>query len=170
MSMELIPHERIEGRIYLFRGKKVMVDRDLAQLYGVATKVLNQAVQRNLKRFPDDFMFQLSKDELNIWRSQIVTSNKERMGLRRSPFVFTEQGVAMLSSVLKSERAITVNIQIMRTFTRMREMLAENTDLRRKIELMEKQYDEQFSVVFEAIRRLSDHGDEDQIEIGFKNE
>lgn len=145
-----------------------MVDRDLAQLYGVKTKALNQAVHRNVSRFPNDFMFQLDEHELNIWRSQIVTSNKEKMGIRRPPLVFTEQGVAMLSSVLRSDRAIMVNIQIMRTFTKMREMLTENEELRRKIEFLEKQYDEKFGIVFEAIRRLIDDGEDGEKEIGFK--
>lgn len=168
MSTSIVPIELIESKIFVFRGKKVMVDRDLAQLYCVKTKALNQAVHRNVSRFPDDFMFQLDEHELNIWRSQIVTSNKEKMGIRRPPLVFTEQGVAMLSSVLKSDRAIMVNIQIMRTFTKMREMLTENEELRRKIEFLEKQYDEKFGIVFEAIRRLIDDREDGEKEIGFK--
>jgi len=147
-----------------------MVDRDLALLYGVPTKVLNQAVRRNISRFPEDFMFQMNDAEFDHWKSQIVTSNSERMGLRKRPLVFTEQGVAMLSSVLKSERAIMVNIQIIRTFTKLREMLVEHTDLRRKIEAMEKQYDEQFRVVFDALRRLLDDGTNESHEIGFRSE
>src|SRR3989338_5523514 len=146
MSLDLIPHEIIESKIYFFRGRKVMVDKDLATLYGVKTKVLNQAVKRNLSRFPLDFMFQLSNDEFKILRSLFVTSSADHGGQRYSPYVFTEQGVAMLSSVLSSERAIMVNIQIMRTFTKIREMLIENDELRRKIELIEKQYDEQFLI------------------------
>lgn len=144
-----------------------MLDRDLADLYGVETRVLNQAVRRNIKRFPHDFMFQLDEDELKIWRSQIVISNKEKMGIRKAPLVFTEQGVAMLSGVLNSDRAIMVNIQIMRTFTKMREMLTENDELRRRIEFLEKQYDEKFGIVFEAIRQLIDDEHEEQKEIGF---
>lgn len=167
MSTDVVPHERIEARIYLFRGKKVMIDRDLAELYGVDTRSLNQAVRRNLERFPEDFMFQLSKEELKIWVSQIVIPNRQRMGMRIAPLVFTEQGVAMLSTVLKSERAIMVNIQIMRTFTKMREMLVENDELRKKLEFMEKHYDEQFVVVFDAIRRLLDEKPTENVEIGF---
>ena len=168
MSSNFIPNELIESKIFIFRGKKVMVDRDLAALYGVITKVLNQSVRRNLSRFPEDFMFQLDPKEMKIWKSQIVTSNKEKMGIRKAPLVFTEQGVAMLSSVLNSDRAIQVNIQIMRTFTRMREMLIENDGLRWKIELLEKQYDEKFVIVFDAIRRLIDGKPTEGKEIGFK--
>jgi ORF6N domain len=151
----LIPAERIERGILLIRGQKVMLDRDLAPLYRVATKVLIQAVKRNLLRFPDDFMFQLSADELEKWRSQIVTSNPSaKMGLRRRPYAFTEQGVAMLSSVLRSDRAILVNIEIMRAFVRMRQILAANADLARKLDALERKYDAQFRQVFEAIREL----------------
>jgi hypothetical protein len=151
----LIPAERIEKAILLVRGHKVMLDRDLAELYGVPTKVLNQAVRRNSKRFPVDFMFQLTKPEFEDWRSQIVTSNPgAKMGLRRRPYAFTEQGVAMLSSVLNSDRAIQVNIAIMRAFVRLREILATHKDLARKLEELEKKYDAQFKVVFEAIRQL----------------
>ena len=151
----LIPAERIEKAILLLRGQKVMLDRDLAELYGVSTKVLNQAVKRNLKRFPEDFIFQLSKAEFKEWRSQIVTSIPEaRMGLRRHPYAFNEQGVAMLSSVLHSKRAIDVNIAIMRAFVRLRELLATHKDLARKLEELEQKYDAQFRTVFEAIRQL----------------
>jgi len=166
---EVVPYEQIEGKIYLLRGKKVMLDRDLARLYGVDTKVLNQAVRRNIKRFPADFMFILSQSEIKNWMSQIVTSNKERMGVRKPPAAFTEQGVAMLSSVLNSDRAIFVNIQIIRTFTKLREMIQENDYLRRKLEILEKDYDEKFSIVFDAIRRLLDSEDEPTELIGFKN-
>lgn len=113
----------VMNKIYLIRGEKVMLDRDLAELYGVETKVLKQSVKRNIKRFPKDFMFEMTVKELQNWRSQIVTSNSEKMGLRHSPFCFTEQGVAMLSSVLNSDKAISVNIQIMRIFTRIRQSL-----------------------------------------------
>jgi len=151
----LIPAERIEKAILLIRNQKVLLDRALADLYGVPTKVLVQAVKRNLKRFPDDFMFQLSKEELEQWRSQFVTSNPSaKMGLRRRPYAFTEQGVAMLSSVLHSGRAIEVNIAIMRAFVRLREMLATHKDLARKLAELERKYDAQFQVVFEAIRQL----------------
>ena len=128
---------------------------DLANLYGVPTKVLVQAVKRNLARFPSDFMFQLSKQELEDWRSQFVTSNpRAKMGLRRPPYAFTEQGVAMLSSVLRSKRAVAVNIEIMRAFVRLREMLAGHAELARKVDALERKYDAQFSVVFDAIRQL----------------
>lgn len=166
--MKLISSERIENKIYLIRGQKVMLDRDLAELYGVPTKVLNQAVRRNSGRFPEDFMFVLSEAELKNWRSQFVTSNSEKMGMRYLPLAFTEQGVAMLSSVLKSERAIAVNIQIIRTFSKLRAMIAENDELRRKLEVMEKQYDQQFKIVFDALRRLLDDNAKQTTEIGFK--
>jgi len=148
----LIPQETIEGKILLIRGKKVILDRDLAVLYEVQTKVLKQAVRRNAKRFPDDFMFELTTKEFENWRSQFVTSKSDKMGLRYKPMAFTEQGVAMLSSVLNSERAIQVNIQIIRTFTKLREMLATHKDLQKKIVAMEGKYDKQFKVVFDALR------------------
>ncbi len=152
-SVSMLPAERIEKSILLIRGQKVMLDSDLAQLYDVETKVLVQAVKRNLQRFPEDFMFQLSKEEFDALRSQTVTS-KGRGGRRYAPFAFTEQGVAMLSSVLKSDRAIDVNVAIMRTFVHLREMLASHKDLARKLTAMEKKYDNQFKVVFDAIRQL----------------
>ena len=133
-----------------------MIDRDLAFLYEVETKVLNQAVKRNLHRFPEDFMFQLTEEEFKDWKSQIVTSNSERMGLRKKPRAFTEHGILMLSSVLNSAKAIEVNIQIMRTFTKLRELMLVHKDLRTKIEELEKKYDSQFRIVFNAIRRLLD--------------
>ncbi len=152
--MTLVPVERIESKIFLIRGKKVMLDRDLAILYEVETRVLNQAVRRNIERFPEDFMFQLTKEEMKNWTSQIVITNKEKMGLRRRPYAFTEPGVAMLSSVLNSKRAIQVNIQIIRTFIKLRQLLLTHVELKRKIEAMERKYDQQFKVVFEAIRKL----------------
>jgi hypothetical protein len=148
----LVPIELIASKIYLIRGIKVMLDRDLAELYGVETKVLKQAVRRNIDRFPADFMFELNRDEFNNLRSQIVTSSWG--GARYLPMAFSEHGVLMLSSVLNSERAVQVNIQIMRTFTKLREMMATHEDLKRKIESMEKKYDEQFQIVFEAIKQL----------------
>lgn len=132
----------------------------LSFLYGVETKVLNQAVKRNLDRFPKDFMFQLNNKEMNNWKSQIVTSNSTSMGLRKLPFAFTEQGVAMLSSVLSSDRAIQVNIQIMRMFTHLRKMLSSHKELREKIEMLEKKYDKNFAIVFQAIKQLLDIGKE----------
>ena len=167
-NASIVPVERIESKIYLIRGRKVMLDRDLADLYGVSVKVLNQSVKRNSQRFPADFVFKLSVLEFENWKSQIVTSNSDRMGLRKMPSVFTEQGVAMLSSVLKSDRAIAVNIQIIRTFTKLRELLLENDSLRRKVEAMEKNYDENFKVVFDAIRRLLSDDEQERQEIGFK--
>ncbi len=137
------------------RGQKVLLDRDLAPLCGIPTRVLNQAVQRNLARFPDDFMFELNAEEFQNWRSHIVTSNSAaKMGVRRRPYAFTENGVAMLSSVLKSEQAIAVNIEIMRTFTRLRQLLASHETLARRLDDLEKKYDKQFAVVFDAIRQL----------------
>jgi hypothetical protein len=147
-----VPLERIERKILLIRGHKVLFDADLAELYEVSTKTLNQAVGRNRNRFPSDFMFQLTESEYDILRSQIVTSS--RGGRRYRPYVFTEQGVAMLSSVLRSERAVAVNIQIMRTFVKLREMLSTHKDLARQLNKLEKKYDHQFAVVFSAIRKL----------------
>jgi len=164
---ELVPVERIMGKIYLIRNTKVMLDRDLAELYGVETRALKQAVRRNIKRFPPDFMFELTKEEFANWRSQFVMSNADKMGLRHPPMAFTEQGVAMLSSVLKSDRAIQVNIQIMRAFTQLRQMLSTHEDLRRKIEAMEKKYDQQFKVVFDAIKQLLDAKTKPRRKIGF---
>jgi hypothetical protein len=138
-STQVIPVELIERKIYLIRGCKVMLDSDLAELYQVPTKVLNQAVRRNPGRFPADFMFQLNEDELENWRSQIVTSNPgAKMGLRRPPYAFTEHGVAMLSSVLSSERAVELNILIIRAFVRLREYLNSHKDLARKLEDVER--------------------------------
>jgi len=148
----IIPKEIIENKIFLIRGKKVMFDRDLAMLYGVKTFVLNQAVKRNIKRFPEDFMFQLTKEELENLKSHFVISSWG--GVRKMPFAFTEQGVAMLSSVLKNDQAIRVNIQIMRTFTKIREMIVSNKALREKIEKMERKYDNKFKVDFDVIKRL----------------
>lgn len=160
--------EIIENRIFLIRGKKVMIDRDLAELYGVETKVLKQAVKRNMNRFPEDFMLQMNKKEFEIWRSQFVTSNSDKMGLRYAPFVFTEQGVAMLSSILKSERAIEVNIAIMRVFVKLRDMLSTHKDLVKKLNSLEEKYDEQFRIVFDAIRALMTEEEKPKRKIGFK--
>jgi hypothetical protein len=150
-----VPAHLIERRIYWIRGQKVMIDADLAELYQVPTKLLNRAVKRNRNRFPEgDFMFQLNAEEADALRFQIGTSKTGRGGRRYLPHAFTEQGVAMLSSVLRSERAVQVNIAIMRAFVRLREILATHKDLARKLEEMEKRYDSQFRVVFEAIREL----------------
>lgn len=152
-----LPVERILQSIMVIRGEKVILDADLARLYGVETKVLLQAVRRNAERFPDDFMFQLDEMEWSVLRSQIVTSKPgqdPRGGRRTPPYAFTEQGVAMLSSVLRSERAIAVNIQIVRAFVQLKRMLATHADLAKKIESLEKKYDSQFRAVFDAIREL----------------
>ena len=165
-----IPTEIIASKIYLIRGQKVMLDRDLAELYGVQTRVLKQAVRRNIDRFPSDFMFELTNEEFSDWRSQFVTSKGDKKGLRYNPMVFTEQGVAMLSSVLKSDRAIQVNIQIVRTFTKLRSMLATHEELKQKIEDMEKRYDENFQIVFEAIKQLFDDEEGPKPKIGYIKE
>ena len=166
MSKDLISAERIEGMILQLRGQKVMLDRDLAALYGVETKVLKRAVNRNIKRFPDDFMFVLDNKELTDLRCQFGTSSSWG-GLRYAPMAFTEQGVAMLSSVLNSEQAIAVNIAIMRTFARLRLLLASHADLARKLEDLEKKYDKQFRVVFDALRQLMEPPDSPAKRIGF---
>lgn len=159
---EIIPIEVIKNKIFIIRNVKVMLDRNLAKLYGVETRVLNQAVKRNIDRFPSGFMFRLTREEI-MRISQIVTSLK----FSKNVYAFTEQGVAMLSSVLKSKKAIRVNIQIMRTFSRLREMAMTHIELKRKIEEMEKRYDKQFKIVFEAINRLLDPPKEPKKKIGF---
>ena len=146
-----------------------MLDRDLASLYEVETKVLNRAVQRNLKRFPSDFMFQLTAEEADFLRCQIGTSKKGRGGRRYLPYVFTEQGVAMLSSILNSERAVLVNVEIMRAFVKLRQLLASNTELSRRLDELESKYDKQFRVVFDAIRQLMTTPVRDRKEIGFRS-
>ncbi len=156
-KQELIPQEIIENKIYLIRGEKVMFDRDLAELYGVSTKVFNQAVQRNSKRFPSDFMFRLNFKEFSNLRSQTVTSSWG--GQRYLPYVFTENGVAMLSSVLNSERAILVNIQIMRTFTRIRKLLASHKEILRRLDQFEAgqaRQGEQIVQIFQVIKNILD--------------
>jgi hypothetical protein len=165
-----IPTERIIGRIFYIRGKKVMFDSDLAKLYGVETRVLNQSIKRNKERFPEDFMFQINKEEFKIWKSQIVISKSKKMGLRKLPLVFTEEGVAMLSSVLKSDKAIQINIQIIRTFSKIREMVSSNKELREKIEKLERKYeghDKKFAAVFDAMRDLFTEKAKPKNEIGF---
>ena len=152
-DMGLVTAERIEQSILLIRGHKVILDADLAALYGVETKQLIRAVKRNLPRFPDDFMFQLNEEEFENLRFHFGTSSQWG-GRRYPPYAFTEQGVAMLSSVLHSRRAIQVNIEIMRTFVRLRRILASHADLARKLDSLEKKYDAQFKIVFDAIRQL----------------
>jgi hypothetical protein len=165
----LIPVDRIEKAILLIRKQKVMLDADLASLYGVETRVLVQAVRRNLERFPEDFMFQLSKEEVDFLRSHIVTLKRGRgQHSKYLPYAFTEQGVAMLSSVLRSQRAIRVNIEIMRAFIRLRQMLASHTELARKLEALENKYDAQFQEVFEAIRLLMAPSEPKRRAIGFR--
>lgn len=171
---ELISVEVIKRKIYLIRGHKVMLDRDLAELYGVETRVLNQAVRRNNKRFPKDFMFSLTRDEI-MRISQIVISSsrsaRETLKFSKSVMAFTEQGIAMLSSVLNSQRAILVNIEIMRAFVRLRKMITSNKELAHKIEELEKKYDAQFKVVFEAIRQLMTPSEKKPSrKIGFRRE
>ena len=151
---DLIPQEEIESKIYLIRGKKVMLDKDLALLYGVTTKVLNQAVKRNMKRFPPDFMFRLNYQEISILKSQIVTSSWG--GVRKLPYTFTENGVAMLSSVLNSERAIQVNIQIMRTFTRLNQYLSTHKELAHKFKELENSVKERFGKQDQRIDSIID--------------
>jgi hypothetical protein len=174
MSNKLVPNEVIENKIYLMRGMKVMLDRDLAQLYGVPTFRLNEQVKRNIDRFPSDFMFQLGRGEYEVLRSHFGASNLRSQiaisswgGRRYLPYAFTEQGVAMLSSVLNSKRAVQVNIAIMRAFVKLRQILSTHADLRRKIEEMEKKYDGQFKVVFDAIRALMEPPPPKQKKIGF---
>ena len=164
---DIVPVERIVNKIYETRKKKVMLDEDLAALYGVQTKVLKQAVRRNIKRFPDDFMFELTKEENQALRSQNVTLKRGQHS-KYLPFAFTEQGVAMLSSVLNSDRAIQVNIQIMRAFTQLRQMLLTHDDLKRKIDAMERKYDQRFRIVFDAIKQLLDTESRPKRKIGFK--
>ena len=163
----LVPIEVIEGKILLIRAQKVMLDEHLAELYSVTTKRLNEQVKRNRKRFPPDFMFQLNEEESEILRSQFATSKTQRGGRRYLPFAFTEQGVAMLSSVLNSDRAIEVNLQIMRAFVKLREMIASHKDLARKLAALEKKYDDNFKVVFEAIRALMTPPEKPKKKIGF---
>ncbi len=184
MSKEIVPIERIAESIRWIRGHKVLLDSDLALLYGVATKVLNQAVKRNRERFPDDFMFQLNADETGFLRlqfvtlekerrtnwSQIVTSSEKHRGKRYRPYAFTEQGIAMLSSVLKSDRAIKVNIAIMRAFVKLRQLLNVNRELAKKFSELEQRvgkHDEDITAILEAIRQLMAPPEKPRREIGF---
>jgi hypothetical protein len=162
----IIPSERIDECVYLIRGEKVLLSPDLARLYGVEPRVLVQAVKRNLSRFPDDFMFQLSADEFKILKSQIVISSWG--GSRSRPYAYTEQGVAMLSSVLRSDQAIDVNIEIMRAFVCLRTILATHHDLQARLERLEKKYDQQFKSVFDAIRELMKPPTKNSPRIGFR--
>jgi len=172
-TTSLVPSERIERSILLIRGQKVMLDADLAELYGVETKNLVKAVKRNLERFPEDFMFQLSKEEFDNLRFQFGTSSQWG-GRRTPPYAFSEQGVAMLSSVLRSARAVEVNIEIMRAFVRLRELIASRKDIARKLKDLEKrvgEHDEHFQAVFQAIRQLmAPPPDKPKRRIGFRGQ
>ncbi|MCG2726780.1 MAG: ORF6N domain-containing protein [Elusimicrobia bacterium] len=167
----LISQNQIESKIFLIRGHKVMLDRDLAKLYGVTTSVLNQAVKRNIERFPIDFMFQLTKEETENWISQIVISNSIKMGLRHYPYAFTQEGVAMLSGVLNSKRAIRVNLQVMRVFIKLREIISLHKELAYKLEQLENKYekhDRQIYAIFEQIREFLTFKEKPKRQIGFK--
>jgi len=164
-----IPEEVILSKIYLIRGLNVMIDRDLAKLYGVTTKVLKQAVRRNIERFPNDFMFEMSKEELEIWRSQFVTSKSDMKGLRHTPFCFTNLGVPQLSTVLKSPKAIMINLQIMRVFNKMHEMILTHKDLFIKLEEIERKlssHDDSILLIFEYIKQFEEVK---QQELEYKN-
>ncbi|MGV8138349.1 MAG: ORF6N domain-containing protein [Mangrovibacterium sp.] len=157
------------SKIYVIRNEKVMLDRDLAELYGVETKVLKQSVKRNISRFPSDFMFEMSEKEFKDWRKEYITTTEDKKGLRYAPFCFTEQGVAMLSSILNSERAIQVNIQIIRIFTKMRALLATHKEILQKLEQLEKkdiEQDEKIMLIFEYLKQLEKAKQE---ELEFKN-
>ena len=169
-NTNLISLKKIERVIYLIRGEKVMLDRDLAKLYDVSTAALNQAVRRNLERFPEDFMFQLTLAEVaELNRSQIVIGSQKHRDPRSRPYAFTEQGVAMLSSVLRSKCAITVNIEIMRAFVKLRQILVSNAEFAQRLDELESKYDKHFKVVFSAIRHLMARPKRDRKEIGFRS-
>ncbi len=162
---DIVPIEKITSKIYQIRGIKVMLDRDLADLYEVETGQLKRAVRRNIDRFPDDFMFEINKDEFKILRCQIGTSSWG--GVRYAPMAFTEQGVAMLSSILKSKRAVQVNIQIMRVFTRLRQMLLDNEDIRKELEELKQLTEHRFQIVFETLDQLLTVESKPKKKIGF---
>ena len=169
MSREItkIPIERIESIIFSIRGERVILDSDLAKLYGVTTARLNQQVRRNVERFPGDFMFELSKEEYDSLMLQFATSKGRRGGRRKLPLVFTEHGAIMAANVLNSERAVRASVEVVRAFVRLRQMLASNADLARKLEELEKKYDRQFRVVFDAIRQLMTPPEPKRKQIGF---
>ena len=167
----IIADENLINKIYFIRGMKVMIDRDLAELYGVETKQLKRQVKRNIERFPPDFMFELTKDEFENWRSQFGTSNSEKMGLRFKPYVFTEQGVAMLSSILNSKQAIAVNIQIIRVFTKMREIISSNKEILLKLDQLEKRVganSNDIEEIFSVLRQLINPKPPPRKRIGYK--
>jgi hypothetical protein len=171
--------ETVINKIYQIRGKKVMLDRDLAEMYGVETSQLKRQVKRNIDRFPDDFMFEMNKEEFQNWRSQFGISKEDKMGLRYAPFCFTEQGVAMLSSVLNSKTAIDVNIQIIRIFTRIREVLLTHKDVLIKLEQLEKgllkqdekmnKHEEEIQIIFTALKQLLNPPEQPRKRIGYKS-
>lgn len=172
-SSRIVSVELIERRIYLIRGEKVILDADLAELYQTSTKSLNLAVRRNSMRFPADFMFQLSKEETDCLRFQIETSKPGRGGRRYFPYAFTEQGIAMLSSVLKSDRAILVNVSIMRTFVKLRQIMTTHKGLAQRIDALERRYakhDRHIGVIFDAIKKLLEPSVPPKRRIGFTNE
>ncbi|MEJ0104405.1 MAG: ORF6N domain-containing protein [Bacteroidota bacterium] len=167
----MIPDERVMNKIYLIRGQKVMLDRDLSELYQVETKRLKEAVRRNIDRFPEDFMFEMTVEELENWRTQFASSNSEKMGLRYPPFCFTEQGVAMLSSILNSEIAIHVNIQIIRIFTKMRQVILEHKDILLQLEKIENKltkHDEDIVLIFQYLKKLLDPPQIPRPKVGFR--
>lgn len=166
-SLIKIPVERIEQKIYVIRGERVMLDSNLAAIYGVETRVFNQAIRRNIDRFPEDFMFRLTAEEYNSLMSQIVISKTGRGGRRKLPLAFTEHGALMAANVLNSKRAVEASVQVVRAFVKMRNMLASNDQLSKKIEALEKKYDSQFKVVFDAIRKLMLPPDKPKGGIGF---
>ncbi len=166
-----VADEVIMNKIYLIRNCKVMIDRDLAELYGVETKRMKESVRRHLLRFPEDFMFQMNKDEFENWRTQFASSNSLKMGLRHLPYCFTEQGVTMLSCILNSERAIKVNIQLIRIFSRMREMLLTHKDILLQLEKIEKRvsgHDEQIQTIFHYLKQLINPPQPARQRIGFR--
>ena len=173
MQNSMRPNERVLDKIYVIRNQKVLLDRDLAQLYGIETKRLKEAVKRNLSRFPEDFMFVLTEDELHNWRSQFASSKSLKMGLRHAPMAFTEHGILMLSSVIHSELAISVNIQIMRLFTQMRQRIMEHCEVQEKIHLLEQKvenHDKNIELVFSYLDELNEvKPAENRKPIGYKN-
>ncbi|WP_343618367.1 ORF6N domain-containing protein [Flavobacterium sp.] len=172
-NRSLLSEETISNKIYFIRGQKVMLDRDLALLYGIETKRLKEQVKRNRNRFPEDFMFELTKVEFENWRSQIATSNSEKMGLRYAPMAFTEHGILMLSSILNSDKAIQTNIQIMRIFTKVRQMLLDTTEI--KVDILQIQnklenHDKNIELVFSYLDELTEkkENEEERVKIGYK--
>jgi phage regulator Rha-like protein len=163
----------IQNKIYLIRGQKVMIDRDLAEMYDVETRRLKEQVRRNIDRFPEDFMFELTDEEFENWRSQFATAKSDKMGLRIKPFAFTEHGVLMLSSVLNSERAVQVNIQIMRVYSKMKEILLDHKEILLKLEKLEKKvgkHDSEIRLIFQVIKNLVNEPKQPKNRIGFKKD